>query len=101
VHARALDSRVPSHFASDEEMFSIRQKVDCILWLAELKSYTCIQCNFNQVYLNQRALIYRSVMHWDKCLKETGSDLQQHGLSYHMVSQDNVELTSEALQRSP
>jgi hypothetical protein len=49
----ALGCWVLPHFASLEGMFSLRQKVDCILWLAELKSYTCVRHKFNQVYPNQ------------------------------------------------
>jgi hypothetical protein len=60
------DSYVPSHFTSVEEI-SVRQKLDWILWLTELKSYTCVQFKFNQVYSNQIMLIYTCVMHWDVC----------------------------------
>jgi len=71
----ALDSQVPSCFASVEEMFSVRQK-----------SYTCVQCKFNQVYLNQTAPIYGYVMCWDKFSNDTRSVLLQHGPPCHMVS---------------
>jgi hypothetical protein len=56
-------------------VFSVRQKVVCILWLVELKSYIHVWHKFNEVYPKQTALICRSVMHWDKHLKETGSVL--------------------------
>jgi hypothetical protein len=46
--------------------------VDCVLWV-ELKPYTHVLCKFNQLYLNQTAMIYRSVMCLDMCLKETGN----------------------------
>jgi hypothetical protein len=49
----------------------MRQKVECLLWLAELKSYTHVRQNLNHMYTNQTALIYRPVMWWDKCLKKT------------------------------
>jgi hypothetical protein len=97
----ALDSWVPSRFASVEEMFPVRQKVDCVLWLVELKSYTRVRPKFNQLYRNQPVPIYRSVMRWDKCLKRTGSVLRQHGPPHHTVSQDNVEGIREAFQRRP
>jgi len=38
----ALDSWAPSLFASVEEMFSTKHKGDCVLWLAQLKSYICV-----------------------------------------------------------
>jgi len=56
-------------FVSDKGMFSMGQKVYCILWQAQLISYTYIRCKFNHVFLNQTAPIYRSVMCWDKHLK--------------------------------
>jgi hypothetical protein len=49
------------------------QKVDCILWLAQLKSYARVRRKFNQVCPNQTAPIYRSAMCWDKLLEETGN----------------------------
>jgi len=47
------------------------------------------------------ALTYRSVMCWNKCLKETESILWQHGPPCHTESQDNVKQIHEAFQRSP
>jgi hypothetical protein len=35
--------------------------VDGVLWLSELKSYTCVGCKLNEMYLNQAAPIYRCV----------------------------------------
>jgi len=75
----ALDNWVPPQFVS-ENMFSIRWKVDYILSLVELKSYTHVQHKFNQVYQDQTAQISRPMMHWNRHLTETGSVLQQHGL---------------------
>jgi len=57
----ALDSRVPSQFNSVEEMFSVRQKMDCVQWLTELKSYSCVRRKFNQVCPNRTAQIYLQI----------------------------------------
>jgi hypothetical protein len=62
--------------------------VDCILWLAELKSYSRVRRKFNQVHPNKTAPICSSVKLWDKRLKETGSVLGQHGPPRFTVSQD-------------
>jgi hypothetical protein len=89
AHARSV-SRLPSRFASVEEMFSVRQKVDCVLWVAELKSYSHLRHKFNQVCQKQTAPFCRSVMRRDKHLKETGSFMQQYGPPRRAVSQYNA-----------
>jgi len=38
----ASDSQVPSRFASVQNMFSVRQEVDYVLWLAEMTHYTSL-----------------------------------------------------------
>jgi hypothetical protein len=45
THARGVSS-VLSRFASAEDMFSVREKVNCVLLLAQLKSYTRVRCKF-------------------------------------------------------
>jgi hypothetical protein len=41
VHMRS--SFIPSSFVSvEEKMYSVQQKLDYILWLAEFKLYTCV-----------------------------------------------------------
>jgi len=47
--ARRLRSSVP--FCSVEEMFSVRQKLDSVLWLTELKSHIDVRRKFTQVRL--------------------------------------------------
>jgi hypothetical protein len=48
-------------------MFFVWQKVDCVVWLVEFKSYSNV-LNFNQMYLNQAAaLIY-------KCMRMSEGD---------------------------
>jgi hypothetical protein len=42
-----LNSCIQSHFASVQEIFSVRQKVDWILWLEEVKSSTHVHWKFN------------------------------------------------------
>jgi hypothetical protein len=64
-------------------MYSVQQKLDYILWLAEFKLYTCVWCKFNHVYPNQGAPIYRYGM---SILKRQVSVLQQNELPCHMVS---------------
>jgi hypothetical protein len=59
-------------------MLSVRQEVDCALWLPEPKSYTYIRRKFNQVHSIQKSPICRSDMRWGKRLKGTGSSWQQH-----------------------
>jgi len=83
-----FDNWIPSHSTSDEEMFPMMQEVECILWLAELKFYTCIWCKFNWVYLNQTAAIYRSMMPCGKSLEDERSTLWQqlYGAPCHFSS---------------
>jgi len=97
----ALDSWVSSRFVSVEETLYVKQKLDCVLWLAELTSHTRVWLKFNQVYTNQTAPIYRSVMRWDKGLEQTGSVLRQHGLPRRTVSQENVERIRGTFQKNP
>jgi hypothetical protein len=68
AYARRWTAEFHPLSASVEE----REKVDSFLCLAELKSYIHVRRKFNQVYPNQAAPIYRFMMYWDKCLKETG-----------------------------
>jgi hypothetical protein len=70
--------------------------VKCVLLLSELKSYTHVRSKFNQVDPDETAPIYRSVVRWNKRLKETGSVLRQHGPARHTASQDIVKRISEA-----
>jgi hypothetical protein len=42
-------------------MFSVRQKMDCVQWLTELKSYSCVRRKFNQVCPNRTAQIYLQI----------------------------------------
>jgi len=83
-----------------EEMFSARQKMVCILWLTEPKSYTHVWHKLNQGYPNQIALIYRYVLHWNESLKESGSTLWQLRLPQCTVSQGNVDWIHKAFQKS-
>jgi hypothetical protein len=80
------------------KMFYRRQEVDCVLRLAGLKSFTCVQCKFSQRYSNQTAPI--SMVHWDKHLKEIGSVLQQHGLPCHTVPPGQCQTNMQNLHKS-
>jgi hypothetical protein len=71
-------------------MYCVRQKVDGVLWLTELNRTTAFD-----------ASLIRSVMDWDKRLKETGRALQQDGPPRRTGSLDNVKRTRETFQRSP
>jgi len=74
-------------------MFPVGLKVDFVLWLAEMSSYTRIRRKFNQVHPKQRAPIYRSTMRWDKRLKETGSVMsRREELSIYMVHHLNYPI---------
>jgi hypothetical protein len=55
---------------------SIREKVQCIKWLAEFKSVVTIQCNFSCTYRRQPPNA-KVVHHWFTQLKEIGSALTQ------------------------
>jgi len=46
-------------------MLTVRQKLVCILWLAELKSYIRSKREFRHVYPNQITPVYRTVMRWE------------------------------------
>jgi hypothetical protein len=74
-------------------MFPVWHRVDCVLSLAEPISYTRVWRKFNQVYPNQTVQIYRSVMSWDRPLKETGSFLRKHRSPRRAVSQVKVKLS--------
>jgi hypothetical protein len=49
----ALNSWLPSRFASVEKKFSVSCRMYCDLWPEEPKSYTHIRDKFNQVYPNR------------------------------------------------
>jgi len=69
--------------------------VDCILLLADLKSYTHVQHKLNQVCSNKTVLIYRCHV-VGQVSKRDPSVLQQHGLPCHIISQGNIKRTHEA-----
>jgi len=53
-------------------MFSVREKVGWVLWLAELKSYNCVFHAISVVFPRKTAPMNRRVMRWVKRLKERG-----------------------------
>jgi hypothetical protein len=69
--------------------------MNCVLWLAGLKSYK--RCKFNQAYPNKTV----PIQIWNKRLKERDSVLRQHGPPHRVMSKYNVEGIRKASQRSP
>jgi hypothetical protein len=53
-------------------MATVQQKVDCVLWLAELKSVSRVQRKIRLEH-GGSAPSYNSIIKWDSRLRETGS----------------------------
>ncbi|KAJ4433646.1 hypothetical protein ANN_15956 [Periplaneta americana] len=86
-------------------MWTVHQKLSCVLWLAETKSVKNVQRRFRrEYYLQRHDLIpdYMKIMAWDAKLKQTGSLLSSSGnYAKKRVSEENVELVLTSFTRSP
>jgi hypothetical protein len=87
----SLDSLVPSHFASVEELFRFSETES--VWTPSVAGRAAIPhlCSTQiQVYLNQAAPIYSSVMQWDKRLERQDVSCYKWA-AMQIESQDDVE----------
>ena len=86
-------------------MWTVQQKVSCVLWLAETKSVKLVQHRFRREYNLQRhdpVPDYKRIMAWDAKLKQTGSLLSNSGKhAKKRVSEENIELIRNCFTRSP
>jgi hypothetical protein len=74
-------------------MATVQQKVDCVLWLTELKSPTRVQLKFRIAYW-ALAPSYNSINKWDRSSNETG-------IIVNHKSPGRPRTYNEALVRSP
>jgi hypothetical protein len=83
-------------FALFEEMLNMKQKVDCILWLAQLKSYTHVQHRSNHMYLNQTGLIYTCT-----AMRQASKRARKYLATAWATMLKDVQGKCKILQRSP
>ena len=86
-------------------MWTVQQKVSCVLWLAETKSVKLVLHRFRREYNFQRhdpIPDYKRIMAWDAKLKQTGNLLSNSGKhAKKRVSEENIELIRNCFTRSP
>jgi transposase len=80
-------------------MATVQQKVDCFLWLAELKSVTRVQRKFRLEH-GGSAPSYNSIMKWDRRLRENGSVSNQKSPGRPRTSSEDEERIRQAFLRS-
>src|SRR5215469_8710531 len=82
-------------------MWTPRRKVQCVLWLAELKSVTCVQRRARKEW-SVDPPTRKSIYEWDKTLRETGSLVSHAGKHHkHHVPEVNVDRVRVSFSRSP
>lgn len=80
--------------------FTVRQKVQCCYWLAELKFPVSVQRKFRQEY-GQDPPERHTITKWHNQLLETGSVLRKKGSGKKPVTAARIETVREAFLRSP
>jgi len=81
-------------------MWTPRQKVQCVLWLAELKSVTHVQRRARREW-NVDPPTRKSIYEWDKTLRETGSLISHAGKHpKQRVTEGTVDHVHESFSRS-
>jgi hypothetical protein len=82
-------------------MWTPQRKVQCVLWLAELKSVTRVQRRATKEW-NVDPPTRKSIYDWDKTLREMGS-LVSHAGKHHKqhVTEVTVDRVRELFSRSP
>lgn len=81
-------------------MASIEEKVNCVLWLAELKSTIAVQRKFRIEY-NKKAPHRNTIVKWMKKFKETGSVHDKPRSGRPCVSDESVASIEESFTASP
>jgi hypothetical protein len=83
------------------KMWTPQRKVQCVLWLAELKSVTHVQRRARREW-NVDPPTCKSVYEWDKTLREMGSLISHAGKHPKQhVAEETVECVHESFFRSP
>ncbi|PSN52738.1 hypothetical protein C0J52_06151 [Blattella germanica] len=79
--------------------FTVRQKVQCCYWVAELKFPVSVQKRFRQEY-GQDPPERHTITKWHNQLLETGSVLRKKGSGKKPITAARIETVREAFQRS-
>jgi transposase len=76
-------------------------KVQCVLWLAELKAFIRVQRRARREW-NEESSTRKSIYEWVKTLRETGS-LISHAAKHpkQHVTESTVDCVRESFSRSP
>jgi hypothetical protein len=83
------------------KMWTPQRKVQCMLWLAELKSITRVQRRARKEW-NVDPPTRKSIYEWDKSLRETGSLVSHAGKhNKHHVTEVTVDRVRESFSSSP
>lgn len=81
-------------------MFSVKEKAQCVLWHAELKSIILVQRAFRRTH-EKEPPHENNIRRWFNQFKETGSVLKQKSPGRPPVSDENVERIRQSAVRSP
>jgi hypothetical protein len=81
-------------------MSTPQERVQCVLWLAELQFLTAVQRRFTTQYGRQPATL-KSIPFWDNELRTTGSLLRVKSPRKARTSEENANRIREVFQRSP
>ena len=81
-------------------MASIEEKVNCVLWLAELKSTVAVQRKFRIEY-NKEPPHRNTIAKWMKKFKETGSVHDKPRSGRPCVSDESVASIENSFKASP
>lgn len=81
-------------------MASTEEKVNCVLWLAEMKSILDVQKKFRSEY-NKQPPHRNTIAKWMTKFKETGSVHDKHRSGRPRISDDSVSSVVEAFTNSP
>ena len=82
-------------------MWTLQQKVQCVLWLAEEKSITRVQRHDRHTW-NVDPPDHKAILKWDRTLQERGSLLPQTGKHAKVsVNEETIECVRTAFARSP
>ena len=79
---------------------SIEEKVNCVLWLAELKSTVAVQKKFRIEY-NKEPPHRNTIAKWMKKFKETGSVHDKPRSGRPCVSDESVASIENSFKASP
>ena len=82
-------------------MWTPQFKVQCMLWLADLKSVTSVKRRARREW-NVDPPTRKSIYEWDKTLREMGSLISQAGKHPKQhVTEETVDRVRESFSRSP